>query len=672
MSFIQIGFLAALAALAIPIIVHLVFRQRPKRVELGTLRFLRVVLEHNARRRRVMRWLLLALRLACVALLALLFARPYLLAYSSSGQKKTAVVLIDRSASMELKQEGVRAVERAVASVHELLGKAANNTRFEIAFFDHQVRPLVAPQPGEKAEGKRRDVSVTELASKLVAPAASYGGTDYGAALEWARDVLSKAPAGPRELHIYTDFQQSGLAWSEVDALPEDVAAHLHDLGRAAVNNVAVVEARVERSWLRPDEQTSIHVTVYNGGPFAADDVPIALKLTSQSRKLELREQVKVESGAMESVRLDLPPLAAGLWQGTVSVETEDDLPLDNQRHVALLASPPYQVLLIDGRASPSPVLSSTYFLDAALRLAPPGELYSASPFEPRQIAAGETIPNLDKYDVVVLSSVGDLSRRDADKILGLVERGGGLFVFCGDNVTAEKTTALETAGLSVGTITGIQEATDLPLRFKKWDAKHPIFAAFGDPQLGDLARLSFSTATKIEPAQGATVLAEFQGTLSAVIERRIGKGSVVWFTSSCDGAWGDWTRSRLYLPLVHQFLGYQSGLLAGGRVRYEVLEGPVELPADAVPGSFENERFTQVINSSPRESETDRSTVEEFVNRFGLKPSAETQVEVAAVPEEQTAAGSELIKGEFWHWLAMILVAGLVVEGLVANRTTA
>src|SRR5687767_14073497 len=129
MSFIQIGFLGALAALAIPVIVHLVFRQRPKRVELGTLRFLRVVLEHNARRRRVMRWLLLALRLACVALLAILFARPYLLAFHSSGQKRTAVVLIDRSASMELKHEGVRAVEKAVAAVKDLLGRAAENSR---------------------------------------------------------------------------------------------------------------------------------------------------------------------------------------------------------------------------------------------------------------------------------------------------------------------------------------------------------------------------------------------------------------------------------------------------------------------------------------------------------------------------------------------------------------
>src|SRR5438876_7706747 len=99
MSFVQIGFLGALAALAIPIVIHLVFRQKTRKVELGTLRFLRVVLEHNARRRRVMRWLLLALRLACVALLAVLFARPYWLAYRSAGAKQTVAVLIDCSAT---------------------------------------------------------------------------------------------------------------------------------------------------------------------------------------------------------------------------------------------------------------------------------------------------------------------------------------------------------------------------------------------------------------------------------------------------------------------------------------------------------------------------------------------------------------------------------------------
>lgn len=672
MSFIQIGFLFGALALAIPIIIHLVFRQRPKRVELGTLRFLRVVLEHNARRRRVMRWLLLALRMACVALLVLLFARPYLLALASSGQKQTIVVLIDRSASMELKQDGVRSIERAVAGVRKLLNQTQDSSRFEIAFFDHQVRPLIAPQPGEKAGAKRRDVSIAELDSKLVAPAVCSGATDYGAALEWARDVLAKAPAGPRILHVFTDLQQSGLAWSDVDPLPEDVATHLHDLGRAAVNNVAVVEARAERAWLRENEQTSLHVTIYNGSPFTTSELPVVLRLTSNSRTIELREQRKVEPGAMESLRFDLPPLASGWWQGTVAVETEDDLPLDNERHVALLASPPYQVLLIDGRPATSPVLASTYFLEAALRLAPPGELYTASPFEPRQLSAGESLPNLDKYDVVVLSDVSDLSRRDCDKIAGLVERGGGLLVFCGESVTAERMKSLEAAGLAAGTITGIEQATDLPLRLKSWDAKHPIFAAFGDPQLGDLARLSFSAATKIKPAKDTAVLASFRNGQAAVLERRFGKGSIVWIAATCDGTWGDWTRSRLYLPLMYQFLGYQSGLLAGGRVRHEILEGAGELPAETVPGVQAQDRYTLVVNASPRESETDRCTVEEFVNRFGLKLAEETQADVAAIPQQQAAVGTELMDSEVWPWLAVLLIVGLAVEGLVANRTAA
>src|SRR2546423_13714744 len=109
MSFLQIGFLATLAALAIPIIIHLVFRPRARRASLGTLRFLQVVLAQHARRRRLMHWLLLGLRLVCLALIAFLFARPYWLA-GSVWDKRAAVLLLDQSAGMDLKLGGGRAV----------------------------------------------------------------------------------------------------------------------------------------------------------------------------------------------------------------------------------------------------------------------------------------------------------------------------------------------------------------------------------------------------------------------------------------------------------------------------------------------------------------------------------------------------------------------------------
>jgi len=105
-QFVQPQFVWALAGLAIPIIIHLLFRRRSRKVELGTLRFLKIVLEENARRRKLKRWLLLSLRMACLALLAGLFARPYLLARDLAGRDRLVAILIDRSASMQLKDKG--------------------------------------------------------------------------------------------------------------------------------------------------------------------------------------------------------------------------------------------------------------------------------------------------------------------------------------------------------------------------------------------------------------------------------------------------------------------------------------------------------------------------------------------------------------------------------------
>jgi hypothetical protein len=665
MSFIQTGFLFALAGLAIPVIIHLVFRQKARRVDLGTLRFLRQVLEQNARRRRVMRWLLLALRMGAVALLAMLFARPFWLTFQPAGAKTITAILIDRSATMEVKRDRQRLIDLAIADAKSVMGQAAANTRFEVAFFDHAVHPLVESKPGDKSQ---RDTPTSELLDLLQPPQACSGGTDYGAAMEWARDVLTP-PAVEKHLHIYTDLQQSGLAWSEVDSLPDTVVSHIHDLGRAAINNVAVTEARAERPWIRAEEQTSIHVAVQNGGPFTTPEMPVVLKLANGARKVELREVLKIEPGAVESLRFDLPALAEGSWQGTISVEIEDDLPLDNQRHVMILASKPYQVLLVDGHSASSPALAATYYLEAALRLAPGGELSAASFFEPRRITVDESLPTLEPFDVVVLADVGDIDGSDASKLARYVDSGGALLVFGGDNVTAEKTKSLSDAGLTVGAIKGVMHVTDLPLRLATWDAKHPIFTPFSDPQLGDLQRLSFSACTKIEPAADTKVLAKFRDGQPAVLEKAKGKGDVIWFASSCDRQWSDWTRSRLYLPIMYQLLGYQTGWSDGGRVRQTILERDALPATTQAPGIHAENNYTLVVNVSPRESETERCTLEEFVQRFGLKQSEEAEVVTTAAPV-QAAMGTELMDSEFWPYIAVGLLGLLVLEGLVANRT--
>lgn len=670
-SFVQAGFLAALGALAIPLIVHLFFRLRSRRVNLGTIRFLRQVLEESARRRRIMRWLLLGLRLAGVALLALIFARPYLLATTGGHVGQLTVLLIDQSATMQQKGESGRLIDQAVAVAKQLISQSPPEGRVEVAFFDHSVYPIGAKHEGDFRS--KSDMSSEEILHSLVAPKNLYGATNYSAAMAWARDICAKAPPGVKRLHVLTDLQRSGLDWSIVEPMPADVVTKIHVLGREVANNLSVTDVRPTKLVIRPGEGTQLQVALFNGGLYSVADLPVHLRLENGGSKHNLRDKVKLDPGAVVTLEFQIPALDAGLWRGEVQIETQDELVFDNQRHFAIMVASPYRVLLVDGRPHESTLLSGTYFLDSALRLAEPGETYADSDFQPvvHNYGDGSHLPELDRIDAVVLANVAEIAKSDAQQLADFVSKGHGLLVFTGENVQESGYRDLINAGIGVGAIHGQVSATDLPFRFDSWDEHHPMLAIFNDPQHGDLRRLSFRSITRLEPDKSAHVLASFRGGVPALLEKKHGDGSVLWFNSSCDRQWSDWPRSRLFVPLVHQLIGYQLGLVEGGPIRPILFDEAARAANDVAPGIVPRRGFWQVVNSSPRESETDRCRVEDFAERFALRLDDET-AEASVAMMSLAGAPDDLRAGELWHWLAVALVCVLLGEFVMANRTTA
>jgi hypothetical protein len=673
-QFVQPAFAWALLGLAIPIIIHLMFRRRSRKVNLGTLRFLRIVLEENARRRKLKRWILLALRMACLALLAGLFARPYLLARDQAGKDRLMAVLIDRSASMELKENGKRLIDLAIEQARDVVKKSPEKTQIELAFFDQTARPVSPAKPGDD-KAAPSGLSTQGVLAALVAPESLYSATNYGTALAWARDLCLTSPHGRKELFIYTDMQRSGLDWTAVEPMPADVEVHVVDLGRTAVNNVALTTVQMPKHLVRPGETVNLQAGVFNAGPFPLEKLPVVLTLESGTRKHVLRERVTLEPQAAGSVAFEIPALSDGFWHGMVRIETEDDLAFDNQRFVGLLCAQPVSVLLVDGDPRDTRQLSETYYLEAALRLAPTGETYADSPFRATAVplAAGDRLPDLSAYRIVVLANVPELSRGDASALAKFVQAGGSLMIFTGGRVEAEGYKAAAVAGLCVGEIAGIARAHDLPHRLDHWDESHPLFEPFNDPQHGDLRRFAFEACTRIAPAADAQTIAWFRGGVPALLEKRLEKGRILWFTGGSGREWSDWTRSRLYLPFVHQMLGYLAGLTGGGPVRDVLIDSTTPLAADVVPGIIERDGFTEVVNTGPRESETDRCTVDEFANRFQLTLNDEEKAAPEATARAAAAAFSgDLRDDEIWQYVLLGLVGALLIEGFVANRTAA
>ena len=647
LGFIHLGFLTAGAAVAVPIVIHLLFRQRARRVEIGTLYFLRVVLRDQARRRRIRRWILLALRVAGVLLLALLFARPYRKAPETLGSEREVVLLIDRSASMAAGTAGASPFDKAQRQAGELIRGLPDGSAVRLAYFD--------------ADG------VDPAPTAQIDPAIHSGlaGTDYTKALGWARDIMVGSRRSRRQVFLLTDLQKCGLGSPLAGEFPPAADVELIDVGRPLTTNLAVEDVVAEQTNLRDGKPVIITARVFNAGIFPARDIKVRLALEGVAA---IEQTVTLAGHSRQLVRFDVPVKEPRLYHGFVEVAGNDDLPFDDRRWLAFEARRPDRVLLVDGEPGPSVYGNETYYLETALRLKLPGDesAASATPYEPTRIPSsgqGSSLPDLSPFRVVALCNVAEISSADAGVLTRFVESGGSLIVFTGDQVKRGAYAALEPAKVLPARLQGPAEIGSY--RIADWVKDHPLLKPFADPQYGDLRTLRFRQITQLLADPEAIVLVTAQGGVPLVVEKAAGQGRSIVFAFPADNAWGDWAIHRLYVPLVHQLLGYLTNRLPEtSPVRFERAgQGPAQ-----APGVIINDGRALVRNVDAAESEIERTTVAKLRETYRLPQATQSDSRAEAGPDTLAEAGGER-PDEFWRTIAWVLLVVLVVEVFVANR---
>ncbi|HJS08418.1 MAG TPA: hypothetical protein VJ809_12190, partial [Pirellulales bacterium] len=326
----------------------------------------------------------------------------------------------------------------------------------------------------------------------------------------------------------------------------------------------------------------------------------------------------------------------------------------------------------VDGDVHEKTFMRETYFLDLALRLAPRSERAETSQYAPQTVAVpADALPDLSGFSVVMLANVAGLADSDTKRLAQFVQNGGNLVAFGGPQLSPESSRPLSDAGLIPGALAPNRLASDLPFRLREWDGAHSILRAFDDPQHGDLRGLTFRGYTPLSPGEGALVLARFYDGAPALVEHALGKGRVLWFASACDLEWSEWARGPLFVPLVHQMLGYLTGLNEGGPVRMMAINEAKKPDSNRAPGVFSEEGYWRVVNVDPRESETQRCTLDDFAKRFGVAlKTEETEDPVIAASTGQ--ASLQFRQNEIWHWMIVALVGIAALEFFLANRATA
>src|SRR5262249_52623764 len=124
MTFIHGYLLGGLLLAGVPVLLHLVLRQKPRRLPFPAFRFLRQKHRTNQPRLRLPHVPLLALRVLVIAALCLALARPRVFSHRLSlgaGRPIAAALVFDTSLSMEYSTGGLSRLDEAKQRARELL-----------------------------------------------------------------------------------------------------------------------------------------------------------------------------------------------------------------------------------------------------------------------------------------------------------------------------------------------------------------------------------------------------------------------------------------------------------------------------------------------------------------------------------------------------------------------
>ncbi len=547
-------YLAALATAVIPLVIHLLNRRQQKRLRFPAVRFVLISQRRVARTYNLRNWLLLAVRTLAIIFLVLLMAHPLWetgVGLSARGAPLSAVIIVDNSLSMQVREDGAPFGEAKQAA-----------ERILEALDDGDRAAVIATNPVGRAAPRLKDPREATL--KDLGPLAATGGAaDFAGALRTGYALLRDA-GGQKALWVVTDLGLSGwdrLSLPAVGEYDPTLTMKIVTVGSPGIPPSATVKALAPRAvHVAPGLDIGLAATLGSFADTAAREVAARLTIDGKVRDEKQVTLTPDEDTTVDfQFRLDRP----GSRSGHVSLHG-DGLSGNLRHYFTLHTRDRLNILLVDGDPQRALVASETFFLSRAL--SPTGDL-SNSVLLPEVILPG-ALSQVDPggYQVLVLANVADLPPPFVARLAAFVQRGGGLLISLGDRVAPDDYNRALWNNATPLLPGPLGERRRVPLdrnvTVGEVDVAHPALEAFGDRRLLDSLR-SIKVSSYFETAPiGARTLMRLSNGDPLLVEKKAGKGRVLLFTSTADSAWNNLPLKTGYVPLIQSMVTQ----LAGGR----------------------------------------------------------------------------------------------------------
>lgn len=554
-----------LPLMAVPILIHILIRQRLPRIRWAAQTFLMRALRKNRRKLLLETILLLIVRTLIVAAVVLVVLRPVARAgwrwLSGQRQRTVSIIVLDDSASMAA-SDGVRSrLDRAVSRIEQYLDELPAGSDVAVM--------LAADPPIDLVRQPTRDLGyVRQAISKL---AARDSGTAIEESLTRAAERLKNESSPNRELLLVTDGQAT--SWRSDDAKRRQAFAQAREIAELFIMtvpetpsaDVAVTDVSIAGG---PDAMipglacslwpTSISVKMKSFGH--QESMTTTLDLFVDGQKVT-RKEVAVPPDQDYIVPLGHRFNSPG--EHTIAVRCDSDLyDRNNARSMVVRVRERISVLIIDGRPGTDPASSASGFLQVALWPTDPQEQASVPLFDIRTVpTSGLETVQIGSFPLIILADVPALPTTALGQIKTAVRDGAGLLIIAGAQVDPANLAVMFSEGpssiLPVKLSAPINlQPTDQPIGLVLTEPLVPALAGFDDPTLmRALSLAGFRTLRPVGIVQGKNVQtwAKFTNGAAALVANAYGRGRVIYFGAPADRQGGEFPLSPAFVPFFQQ-----------------------------------------------------------------------------------------------------------------------
>ena len=702
MTWLEPWFLLAATAAVVPLLLHLMHRQRAPRRLYSSLRFLRVSVQRTRRRKIVQDWLLLLARVLILMLLAVALARPAvrsLHGWLAAGRGLSVAIVLDNSGSMAAVDGAESRFERARRVAREILATLQAGDRVAVFCTVHQELPGVGKLYTDHG-------LVLELLERTqVVPAAAALGPSVAEAVE----VLRRSKAAGRELYIITDAQARDWDGAEQWLRSvRDTTVLVVDVSRSSPPNAGIAELEL----LSPGPLVGLPVIgtieVHNGG---TGEQTRRVEWLADGRRVASSEAFTLRPGETRSVTLRAHATRPGHQVLHARLTGRDALGLDDARYAVRQVRRRLRVALVARATEVDDPLDPAFYLAEVLTLGDP----QSWPIR-LETLSWEQMPQepLAEYSALFACDAPP----DRRPIIGALEefvRVGGQLVWIvqtDDPVEPYRALAEASALLMPVEVESARSAVDEGV-----DGGWSL--AWLDRRSRWLAPLELSPAAvqdvrvfryvRCRPRGEAKTLARLETGDPLIVARPGGRGGVWFVAAALQVDWSTLPVDPLFVPLVTRLVfaaaeeqgGGELAVLCGQVFRYPVAEGmrPQELVLEYPDGERvrapvrqrEGQWWLELRVFEPGVYTVRSGARGTVVVRFAANPdpaeSDLTRIGVARLERVVRAGGGRVLSGsesvsrqverlrrgvELMEPLLVVVLALVVVEAFLANRVAA